>query len=73
MLESLLIHLFLHEHVITQSGTVYKMVHCEDCEVEYVYQMERTGTGKSSFLFGSERQAEREAWSAPQNLVHLLW
>src|SRR5438046_641430 len=67
----LLLYFLSHEQVVARSGSVLKFVHCENCHAEYVYRMQRMGTGRSSFLFGSKNQAQSEAekrlWSKLEN------
>jgi hypothetical protein len=62
------------KYTSTVGGTVVKLVHCESCQGEYVYQMARKASGSgSSFLFNdNEDAAARAAAYAEQALLQKL-
>ncbi len=62
------------DYTASVSGAVYKFVPCQHCKAEYVYLMERTGTGGgTSFLFLDNQGASNRASSqAEQELVRKL-
>jgi hypothetical protein len=54
----------------TLTGTAAKRVHCESCHGEYVYQMERTATGRgTSILFLDNEGAQSRAGRDAENKV----
>jgi hypothetical protein len=62
------------DYTSTASGAVLKLVRCEQCAAEYVYQMQRTATGGgTSLLFlDNEGAADRAAARAEQSLQRKL-
>jgi hypothetical protein len=49
-----------YQYSATLTGAVLKLVRCESCQVEYVYQIVRTGTGSgASPLFLDNRRGSR--------------
>jgi hypothetical protein len=60
---------YAREYTVTTTGTVVKLVECESCKGEYVYQLTRRGAGTgTSMLFlddaGAQQRAEHEARAA---------
>ncbi|HEX3150872.1 MAG TPA: hypothetical protein VHR66_22530 [Gemmataceae bacterium] len=58
------------EYTSTMSGSVLKLVRCEQCETEYVYQLERTAEGQgTSFLFTDNEGASARASSRAEETL----
>jgi hypothetical protein len=57
------------------SGATLKLVRCEKCHVEYVYRMERIGSGSGTSLLFLENKAaqDRATQQAANGLRDLLW
>lgn len=62
------------EYSSTLRGAVLKVVHCEQCQVEYFYRLERTGqgTGTSLLFLDNEGAAGRATVEAHQSLTAKL-
>jgi len=62
------------DYTSTMAGLVVKLVHCESCQAEYVYQLERTARGSgTSFLFlDNEGASARASAQAEQELRQKL-
>jgi hypothetical protein len=58
----------------TMSGSVFKLVACEQCGVEYVYELKRTaiGEGKSLLFLDNQGAEDRAAFRAEESLRRKL-
>jgi hypothetical protein len=60
-----------YKYSATLTGAVLKLVRCESCQVEYVYQMKRTGTGSGvSPLFLDNHGAHGRAAERAEKDLH---
>jgi hypothetical protein len=55
-----------NQHTITVTQSAVRLVICEECNTEYVYQLERSGEGMGNSVYfldeaGAKRRAERKA------------
>lgn len=58
------------EYTSTMSGSVLKLVRCEQCVTEYVYQLQRTAEGQgTSFLFTDNEGASARASSRAEDAL----
>ena len=58
------------EYTATMNGRVFKLVPCENCPTEYVYVLEREGTGFGRSLYGLvDEHAENNAVSSAEMLL----
>jgi hypothetical protein len=48
------------KYTTTVSGAVLKFVNCEQCQAEYVYQMERLGMGEGTSVLWLNREAVKQ-------------
>jgi hypothetical protein len=68
------IPIFWVEHTATVNGRVLKLVPCENCSIEYVYVLEREGTGfaVSPYALYNEEARDYAASSADDTLQQYL-
>jgi hypothetical protein len=66
---------YARSYTANLSGATLKLVRCEKCHVEYVYRMERVGSGSgTSILFLENKGAQdRASQQAVNELRGLLW
>jgi hypothetical protein len=70
----ILIPIFWKQYTATMHGSALKVVRCENCSTEYLYVMERegTGAGTSMYMLNNEGAASHAASAAQETLESVL-
>ena len=68
------IPVFWTQYTATRYGSVLKIVPCENCSTEYVYMMERegSGVGTSMYMLNNEGAADHATSAADDTLKSVL-